>query len=75
MDPVVSALTAGKHIVESKDGKFYVGVDSFTEPVRIFFSKEDAQTYTECEEFAVFSQQGMFDGWLVRECGDLIEVD
>lgn len=75
MDPVVSALTAGKHIVESSDGKFYVGVDSFAEPIRIFFSKEEAQTYTECEEFAVFSQQGLFEGWLVRECGELIEVE
>lgn len=72
MDHIVSALTAGKHIVESKDGKFYVAINGWGEPQQILFSREDAQFATAYQDFMVFSKQGMYEGLLQRECGELV---
>lgn len=72
MDHIVSALAAGKHLAESKDDKFYVAISEWGEPQQILFSLEDAQLAIAYEDFMVFSKQGMYEGLLQRECGQLV---
>lgn len=72
MDHIVNALVAGKHLAESKDDKFYVAISGWGEPQQILFSREDAQLAIAYEDFMVFSKQGMYEGILQRECGELV---
>ena len=72
MLPVAAVHLAGKHLAESKDDKFYVAISEWGEPQQILFSREDAQLTIAYEDFMVFSKQGMYEGILQRECGQLV---